>query len=89
MLATEDFLATLVVEATIHLVDFAVALPAAMPSAQELAFTAQTLSALLQGPLPQDWSPLELIVKVTGRSDVTATERARLGAVAGRLPLHL
>jgi hypothetical protein len=86
VLTVEDFIETLVVESTIHQLDFAVALPAALPSGAELALTARTLSTLATVELPSNWSDLELIRKVTGREPLSDAERATFGE---QLPLRL
>lgn len=79
---------TLVVEATIHLLDLAVDLPGApeVPAAV-LAHTRRVLEGLAGDLLPLGWDDQECVLKATGRLDLTVTDRDELGASAVLLPV--
>jgi uncharacterized protein (TIGR03083 family) len=88
VLATGDFVATLVVEATVHHLDLTAHLrdkPPPVP--QALAVTTATLDGLLDGPRPDAWDDLAYIRKATGRAALADDDRAALGDAANRLPL--
>ncbi len=88
VIAVPDLLATLTVEAVLHLLDLSVNLdspPAAPPAALEIARL--TLDGLLGRPLPLAWDPTTYALKATGRMAVDADELDRLGPLAERLPL--
>ena len=88
VLATADFTATLVVEAAVHYLDLTVGLPAAPPpDAASLALVRRVLDGLLGTPMPGGWDDRTYALKGTGREDVTADDRAVIGALADRLPL--
>jgi len=88
VLTTADFIATLVVEATVHYLDLTVGLPAAPPpDAAGLALVRRVLDGLLGTPMPAGWDDRTCALKGTGREEITADDRAVLGALAGRLPL--
>lgn len=68
VLAVPDLVSTLVVEATVHLLDLVVDLPgAAGPSAAALAETRRVLEGLEGGPLPREWSDEQAVLRATGR----------------------
>jgi uncharacterized protein (TIGR03083 family) len=88
VLATADFIATLVVEAAVHYLDLTVGLPAAPPpDAAGLALVRRVLDGLLGTPIPGGWDDRTYALKGTGREEVTAQERSAFGPPAGRLPL--
>jgi uncharacterized protein (TIGR03083 family) len=88
VLAAGDFLATLAVEATIHHLDLAAGDHAlAGPSGPGLDITRETLDGILGQPVPASWDDVGYALKATGRAQLTAEDRARLGALADRFPL--
>jgi len=88
VLAAGDFLATLAVEATIHHLDLAAGDQAfAGPSGPGLDITRETLDGILGQPVPASWDDVDYALKATGRAQLTAEDRARLGALADRFPL--
>lgn len=90
VLAVLDFLATLVVEATIHHLDLTVNLAGAPePDLEGLQVTARTLDGLF-GPEAWDvigWDTTTYVLKATGRLPLTDEDIDMLGAHAARLPL--
>jgi uncharacterized protein (TIGR03083 family) len=88
VLTTADFIATLVVEAAVHYLDLTVGLPGAPPpDAASLALVRRVLDGLLGTPMPGGWDDRTYALKGTGREEVTADDRAVIGALADRLPL--
>jgi hypothetical protein len=87
VLATPDFVATLVVEATIHHVDLTKNLSGPEPAGHAVALTTRTLDGLYDGPRPEGWDDLTYIRKLTGREPLDPSERAVLGGAADRLPV--
>lgn len=88
VLAVSDFLATLVVEAAVHYLDLTGHLPAAPASdPRPLALARRTLEGLLAVPLPAHWDDEAAVLKGTGRVELSADDRAQLGAAADRFPL--
>lgn len=87
-LRTPDFVATLVLEATVHYLDLTLEIGRApeVPPAP-LALTVGTLDGLLGESPRTTWEPVEYILKGTGRVELTAADRDRLGDQADRLPL--
>jgi len=72
VLTLADFLSTLVVEATVHLLDLTVDLEGAPePPGAALAETRRVLEALQarrsREPLPSDWDDTEAVLRATGR----------------------
>jgi hypothetical protein len=68
VITVADLTSTLVVEATVHLLDLVVDLPAApTPPPEALAETRRVLEGLEGGPLPADWDDTEAVLKGTGR----------------------
>ena len=87
-LRADDFIDTLVFEATIHYLDITVALPAAEPADPDaLALVRQVLEGLAGGQLPTDWDDMTCALKGTGRVPVSTDDSAALGPLAARLPL--
>lgn len=88
VLTTGDFLATLVLEASVHHLDLVAGDQAlAGPSGPGLAVTRETLDGVLGQPVPAGWDDVEYALKATGRAQLTADDRARLGPLADRFPL--
>ncbi|MGW1957682.1 maleylpyruvate isomerase N-terminal domain-containing protein [Streptomyces sp. NPDC001920] len=88
VLTAGDLLVTLAVEATIHQLDLTVELPHPPPPAPEgLAAVRATLDGLLGRPALPDWTDEHYARVGTGRSRLTAAERAALGPAADRFPL--
>jgi uncharacterized protein (TIGR03083 family) len=86
-LRVDDFLETLVVEATIHHLDLVHHLDAASPSAANLALTRATLEALLGRSSPSSWPDPQAVLRLTGRDPVPAGDAARLGSAFARIPV--
>jgi hypothetical protein len=87
-LGTDDFLRTLVVEATLHhldLVRYLAGVPG--PPAANLALTRATIEALLGVPTPPDWDDRSTALWLTGREAAPAAELHRLGPAAELLPV--
>ncbi|HWU09837.1 MAG TPA: maleylpyruvate isomerase N-terminal domain-containing protein [Streptomyces sp.] len=89
VLTAAALMATLSVEATIHHLDLVAHLPAGAPrpGAAGLACVRGTIDGLLGRPVPVDWSDEHYALAATGRLRLTAAEKHRLGADAGRFPL--
>jgi hypothetical protein len=87
VLRTDDFLATLVVEAAIHHLDLIVELDDPGPPGSGLVVVRTTLDGLLGRTTPTDWSTAEWALVATGRVAPTDQHRAVLGADIDRLPL--
>ncbi|TCC27539.1 maleylpyruvate isomerase N-terminal domain-containing protein [Kribbella speibonae] len=90
VLRATDFVATLVLEATVHHLDLIVGLPEAPePDPEGLQVTARTLDGLF-GPDAWDviaWDTTTYILKATGRLPLDEHDLAMLGPHAHRLPL--
>jgi hypothetical protein len=90
VLAATDFVATLVVEATVHHLDLTLNLPGVPePDPEALQVTARTLDGLF-GPDAWDviaWDTTTYILKATGREPLTDEDLDMLGEHAARLPL--
>jgi uncharacterized protein (TIGR03083 family) len=90
VLHAKDFVATLVLEATVHHLDLTVGLPdAPEPDPEALQVTARTLDGLF-GPEAWDviaWDTTTYILKATGRVPLDETDHDMLGQHANRLPL--
>ncbi|MEV6282424.1 maleylpyruvate isomerase family mycothiol-dependent enzyme [Kribbella sp. NPDC051770] len=90
VLAAKDFVATLVLEATVHHLDLTVDLDGAPePDPEGLQVTARTLDGLF-GPEAWDvigWDTTTYVLKGTGREPLSAADREMLGEYAARLPL--
>jgi hypothetical protein len=85
-----DFVATLVMEATVHHLDLILELPdAPEPDPEGLQVTARTLDGLF-GPDAWDvigWDTTTYVLKATGRLPLDDRDREMLGDHAARLPL--
>ncbi|MGW6281841.1 maleylpyruvate isomerase N-terminal domain-containing protein [Kribbella sp. NPDC055071] len=90
ILRATDFVATLVLEATVHHLDLTLNLPdAPEPDPEALQVTARTLDGLF-GPEAWDaipWDTTTYILKSTGRLPLTPQDQETLGPFADRLPL--
>ncbi|GAA3119454.1 uncharacterized protein (TIGR03083 family) [Kribbella aluminosa] len=90
VLRATDFVATLVLEATVHHLDLIVGLPAAPePDPEALQVTARTLDGLF-GPDAWDviaWDTTTYVLKATGRVPLDESDHDMLGPHANRLPL--
>jgi uncharacterized protein (TIGR03083 family) len=90
VLAVRDFVATLVLEATVHHLDLTLNLPdAPEPDPEALRVTARTLDGLF-GPEAWDvieWDTTTYVLKGTGRVRLDDADLDMLGAHAERLPL--
>ena len=88
VLAAGDFLATLAVEATIHHLDLvAEDQDLAGPSGSGLAVARETFDGILGQPVMAGWDDVGYALRAGGRVQLTADDRACLGALAGRFPL--
>lgn len=90
VLRATDFVATLVLEATVHHLDLIVGLPdAPEPDPEALQVTARTLDGLF-GPDAWDvigWDTTTYVLKATGRVPLDEDDLDMLGPHADRLPL--
>lgn len=90
VLRVQDFVATLIVEATVHHLDLVVDLPdAPEPDYEALQVTARTLDGLF-GPEAWDviaWDTTTYVLKATGRLPLDDDDLDLLGTHASRLPL--
>jgi len=90
VLRVGDFVATLVMEATVHHLDLTLELPdAPEPDPEALQVTARTLDALF-GPDAWDviaWDTTTYVLKATGRLPLDDHDHEMLGDHAARLPL--
>jgi hypothetical protein len=90
VLRVRDFVATLVLEATVHHLDLIVDLPdAPEPDPEALQVTARTLDGLF-GPEAWDvigWDTTTYVLKATGRLPLTEDDLDMLGSSAARFPL--
>ena len=80
VLTTPDFVATLVVEGTIHYLDLVANLPGKpAPRPPALALTTKTVDGLLGRARPPEWDDVTYLQKATGREPLSEAERAELG----------
>ncbi|SRR6266536_304426 len=90
VLPATDFVATLVLEATVHHLDLTVGLPnAPEPDPEALQVTARTLDGLF-GPEAWDvigWDTTTYVLKATGRLPLDEDDLDMLGPYADRVPL--
>ncbi len=87
MLARDDLLSTLTVEAAVHHVDLVRSLERAGPGAGPLAEVRRVLAGVLGSDLPDDWDDLTAARRGTGREALTPADRRVLGSRAERFPL--
>ncbi|MFK8907805.1 maleylpyruvate isomerase N-terminal domain-containing protein [Streptomyces sp. YS-3] len=90
VLTVGDYLATYVMESTLHHLDLVAHLPeAAGPPAEGLAHSRAALEAIAGAAFPAGLSDRDALLVGTGRRAPTEAERAELGALAERLPFVL
>jgi hypothetical protein len=70
VIAVPDLVSTLVVEATVHLLDLTLQGPGGPPPAAALAGSRRVLEELYGGPLPAGWDDTEAVLRGTGRLPV-------------------
>jgi uncharacterized protein (TIGR03083 family) len=87
VLARDDLLSTLTVEAAVHHVDLVRSLERAGPGAGPLAEVRRVLVGVLGSDLPDDWDDLTAARRGTGREALTPADRRVLGSRAERFPL--
>lgn len=88
VITTADFVATLVVEAAVHLLDLSVNLSAApMPDPGGMRLVRRALDGLLGMAVPVNWDDATYALKGTGRLPLSEEERFALGSLAERFPL--
>ncbi len=87
LLRLPDLLGTLAVEATVHHLDLLVGTEGPGPGALALTVSRRTLDGLLGAPCPCDWDDRTYLKKGTGREELTAEERSRLGPLGALIPL--
>jgi uncharacterized protein (TIGR03083 family) len=88
ILSIADFIATLVVEATIHHLDLVANLDTpSCPPAAAVGITTATLDGLLQARRPDGWDEITYLLKATGREPLTEQDRVALGDAGNRVPL--
>jgi hypothetical protein len=88
VLSVADFVATLVIEATVHYLDLTVDLPSFPgPDPAPLALVRRVLTGLLGAPLPDSWDDTTAALKGTGREPLTDTDRQALGPLTPAFPL--
>jgi uncharacterized protein (TIGR03083 family) len=87
VLAVDDLVTTLAVEAAVHHLDLVVALGRPGPRPEPLALVRRTLDGLLGRPAPSEWSDEWWALVGTGREPLGGRERRELGAEAALLPL--
>jgi hypothetical protein len=88
VLAVDDLLSTLAVEATIHHLDLVVGLPGRPgPTGAGLAEARRVVETLLGAAEPLGWSDERCVRVGTGRAAPTPEERAMLRVLEDRLPV--
>ena len=87
VLAVDDLLSTLAVEAAVHHLDLVAHLGRPGPSADALGEVRRVLEGLLGRPLPAGWDDVTAARRGTGRELLTDTDRIELGDGAGAFPL--
>lgn len=81
VITVADLASTLVVEATVHLLDLTVDLAGAPgPPAAALAEARRVLEGLHGGALPARWSDTGAVLKATGRTALSESDRLELGS---------
>ncbi|WP_412075196.1 maleylpyruvate isomerase N-terminal domain-containing protein [Streptomyces xanthophaeus] len=90
VLTAGDYLSAYVLEWTLHHLDLVAHLPAVPgPPAEGLARSREMLEEIAGASFPASFSDEDALLVGTGRRVPTATEKARLGELAARLPLVL
>ena len=69
VLTPADFASTLLVEATVHLLDLQAGRPGPAVPPAALAWTRRVLEGIEGGPLPVEWDDAEAVLRATGRRD--------------------
>ena len=87
VLAIDDLVATLTVEAVVHSFDIAQAVGRTPMLGSAAAFTRRTLDGLLGGPPPEKWTDDEYVLKATGRVVLSTEDGAALTGRVARWPL--
>ncbi len=87
VLTVAAFTHTLLVEATVHLVDLSARLDAPPPPPAGLTAVRSVVEGLLGAPLPPDWDDLTVLLKGTGRARLDAADHLFLADAADRFPL--
>lgn len=88
ILNTSDFIATLVVEATVHHLDLEPGhKDTKQPAPPAVSITRQTVDGLLGAAPPDEWDDITYILKVTGRDPLTEDEDTAMGDIRGKLPV--
>lgn len=87
VLRVPDFVHTLVVEATVHLLDLGLAIEVPGPPPDALRLVRAVLDGLLGEPVAADWDDVQYTLKGTGRVALDGTELVALGEQAARFPL--
>jgi hypothetical protein len=87
-LRTDDFLQTLVVEATLHHLDLVRHLAGVSgPPTGNLLRTRLTLEALLGRPAPRGWDDRQTALRLSGRETIPPEELSELGPAAQLVPV--
>lgn len=90
VLTAGDYLSAYVLEWTLHHLDLTAHLPDAPgPPAEGLARSREMLEKIAGSAFPSSFSDEDALLTGTGRRAPTDAEKARLGALATRLPLVL
>lgn len=87
VLTTGDFLATWVVEVTVHHLDLIRELDLDLPPAQGLRISRDTVEALAGGLLPVQWADATAVLIGAGRVPPSAEQRVEAGEVVQRFPV--
>ncbi|MDE9366657.1 maleylpyruvate isomerase N-terminal domain-containing protein [Luteipulveratus sp. YIM 133132] len=86
-MAVADLLDTLVVEAVVHYLDLTAHLTGPPVDPQAVGRVRSVLNGLLGGPMPEQWTDEECVLKGTGRLPLSADDRESLGTWQDRFPL--
>ena len=79
VLEPAEFGSTLLVEATVHLLDLQAGRPGPEVPVAALTWTRRVREGIHGGPLPARWDDVEAVLKGTGRIALTPADRAELG----------
>ncbi|MFJ5997286.1 maleylpyruvate isomerase N-terminal domain-containing protein [Streptomyces sp. NPDC092370] len=90
ILTVGDFLATYVMEWTLHHLDLIAHLPGAeQPPTEGLARSREMLEQIVGSPFPAAFHDVDALMIGTGRRTPTEAEQAGLGPLASKVPLYL
>ncbi|MFF6879213.1 maleylpyruvate isomerase N-terminal domain-containing protein [Streptomyces sp. NPDC012474] len=90
ILTVGDFLATYVLEWTLHHLDLTAHLPdAGQPPAEGLARSREMLERIAGSPFPKSFHDVDALLVGTGRRAPTEAEQAELGTPDSTVPLYL